>query len=99
MFSEWTSQVALVVKNLPANAGDMRDLGMISWRRARQPSPVLLPGESHGQKSLVGYSPQGHKESDTTEATAHVHVQWTVLCKWFLKMQNFNDVKRQKIPA
>ena len=61
MFSEWTSQVALVVKKLPAKAGDMRDLGMISWRRARQPSPVFLPGECHGQKSLVGYSPQGHR--------------------------------------
>ena len=32
-----------------------------------QPTPVLLPGESHGHRSLVGYSPQGHKESDTTE--------------------------------
>ena len=33
--------------------------------------PVLLPGESHGQRSLAGYSPWGHKESDTTEATEH----------------------------
>ena len=32
-----------------------------------QPTPVLLPGESHGRRSLVGYSPRGHKESDTTE--------------------------------
>ena len=32
---------------------------------------VFLPGESHGQSSLVGYSPQGRKESDTTEATSH----------------------------
>ena len=32
-----------------------------------QPTPVLLPGKSHGQRSLVGYSPWGHKESDTTE--------------------------------
>ena len=32
-----------------------------------QPTPVFLPGESHGQRSLVGYSPWGHKESDTTE--------------------------------
>ena len=34
-----------------------------------QPTPVFLPGESHEQKSLAGCSPQGHKESDTTEAT------------------------------
>ena len=39
----------------------------ILWRRKWQPTPVLLPGESHGQRSLVGYSPQGRKESDTTE--------------------------------
>ena len=36
-----------------------------------QSTPVFLPGESHGQKSLAGYSPQGHKESDTTEAAQH----------------------------
>ena len=39
------------------------------WRRAWHPTPVFLPGESHGQRSLVGYSPWGHKELDTTEAT------------------------------
>ena len=39
----------------------------IPWRRAWRPTPVFLPGESHGQKSLVGYSPQGLKELDTTE--------------------------------
>ena len=39
----------------------------IPWRRARQPTPVLLPGESHGQGSPAGYRPGGHKESDTTE--------------------------------
>ena len=38
-----------------------------SWRRKWQPTPVFLPGESHGQKSLVGYSPRGRKESDMTE--------------------------------
>ena len=35
------------------------------------PSPVLLPGESHGQRSLVGYSSWGHKESDPTDQRAH----------------------------
>ena len=43
----------------------------ICWRRAWQPTPVLLPGEPLGQRSLVGYSPWGHKESDTTEVTEH----------------------------
>ena len=37
------------------------------WRRKWQPTPVLLPGKFHGQRSLVGYSPWGCKESDTTE--------------------------------
>ena len=40
---------------------------MQAMRRKWQPTPVLLPGESHGQRSLVGYSPQGRKESDMTE--------------------------------
>ena len=58
--------------NLPANTGDTRNLGSISvgkipWRRAWQPTPVFLPGESHGQRSLVGCSLWGHEESDTTE--------------------------------
>ena len=42
---------------------------MIPWRRAWQPAPVVLPGESHGQRSLAGYSPWGCTESDMTEVT------------------------------
>ena len=55
------SQVVLVVENLPANTGDIGDIGFdpwvreIPWRRAWQPTPVFLPGESHGQRSLAGY--------------------------------------------
>ena len=41
----------------------------IPWRREWQPTPVLLPGESHEQRSLEAYSPRGCKDSDTTEAT------------------------------
>ena len=40
------------------------------WRRKWQPTPVFLPGESHGQRSLAGYSPRGCKESNTTKVTA-----------------------------
>ena len=61
--------MALVVKNLCASAGDIRDSGSIPWRRKQQPTPVFLPGESHGQWSLAGYSPCYHEELDTTEAT------------------------------
>ena len=39
----------------------------IPWRRKRQPTPVFMPGKSHGPRSLVGYTPWGRKESDTTE--------------------------------
>ena len=59
------SKVELVVKNLPANAGDTRNVGWIPgldplyWRRKGQPTPVFLPGKSHGQRSLEGYSPWG----------------------------------------
>ena len=64
--------MALAAQNPPANARDIRDTGSIPgsrrpWRRAWQPTPVFLPGESHGQRSLVGYSPRGHKELDMTE--------------------------------
>ena len=66
-----------MVKNPPAKAGDVGDagsiLGKIPWRRAWQPTPVFLPGESHGQRSLVGYSSWRCKELDTTEVTARTH--------------------------
>ena len=71
------SQVALVVKNSPANVGDIKRcgfdpwVGKNPWRRAWQPTPVFLPRESHGQRSLVGYGPWGHKELDMTEVTEH----------------------------
>ena len=42
-------------------------VGKVPWRRAWQPTPVLLPGESRGQRSLVGYSLRGRKELDLTE--------------------------------
>ena len=62
-----------MVKNPPANARDIRDAGSIpgSGRSpgGGQPTPGFLPGESHGQRSLLGYSLGGCKESDTTEAT------------------------------
>ena len=44
------------------------------WRRARLPTPVFLPGESHGQRSLAGYSPLGRKKSDTTEQLTHFYL-------------------------
>ena len=46
-------------------------VGKIPWRRAWQPTPVFLPGESHGQRSLAGCSPWDHKESDVPETNWH----------------------------
>ena len=59
------SQMVLVVKNWPANSGNIKKCGFnlwvrkIPWRRAWQPTPVLVPGESHGERSLAGCSPVG----------------------------------------
>ena len=53
----------------------VRSLGGEDPLEKWQPTPELLPRESHGQRSLVGYSPRGHKESDTTERL-HFHFTW-----------------------
>ena len=72
------SQVAGVVRNPPANAGDVRDMGPIPGLGRSpgegygHPLSVFLPGESQEEPDGL-YSPWGHKESDTTEATGHTH--------------------------
>jgi len=70
MVSLGASLVAQMVKSLPAvwETG-VQSLGWKDppWKRKWQPTPVFLPGKSHGWKSLVGYSPHGPKELDTTE--------------------------------
>ena len=48
-------------------------VGKIPWGRKWQPTPVFLPGEFHGRRSLVGHSPWGCKESDTTKRLTHTH--------------------------
>ena len=69
------SQVALVVKNPPAmRRGFNPWVGKIPWRRKWQPTPVLFPGKSDGQRTPVGYRPWGCKESDTTEYQGVVKV-------------------------
>ena len=64
------SPLAQMAKNLPAM--QETQVGKISRRTERQESPVFLPGEFHGQRSLVGYSPRGHRESDTTGRLTHI---------------------------
>ena len=61
--------MAQLVKNLPAMQETWFDprVGKIPWRKEWLPTPVFLPREFDGQRSLAGYSPCGHKESDMTE--------------------------------
>ena len=65
-----------MVKNLPASARDSGDTGLIP-ELGRTPgegnTPVFLPGESHGQRSLVGYSPWSHKELDVSKQLTLSH--------------------------
>ena len=72
-------------KESPPNVGDTRDSGSIPgsgrfpWSRKWELTPVFLPGKFHGQRSIVGYSSWGHKESDTTEREhthAHTNSYW-----------------------
>ena len=78
------------------NAGDAPRHGFDPWigkipgKRVWQPTPVFLPGESHRQRSLVGYSPWGHKESDMTEAIEHAHTRQgeVVMGVWYSCLEN-----------
>ena len=77
--------MAQLVKNLPAMREtwvDPRWVGKIPQRKAWQPTPVVLPGKAHGQRSLAGYSPREHKELDTTERLSraqHIDLLWFVI--------------------
>ena len=72
----WFSLVAQTVKNLPA-IQETR-VWSLGWadplEKEMTTHSIFMPRESHGQRSLVGYSPWGHKESDTTEQLTHTHV-------------------------
>ena len=75
-YYSWDSQVVLVVKNPATNTGRCKRhefdpwVGRIAWRRAWQPTPVFLPGESHKQRSLAGCIPKGHTQLDIEKAMA-----------------------------
>ena len=81
----------LHVKN-PLTVQETKTCGCDPWvrkspgRRAWQPTPVLLPGESHAQRSFTGYSWWGSKEPDTTKATEHAHMlTYTCVCIYISK--------------
>ena len=66
----------------------------IPWRRAWQPTPVFLPGESHRQRSLAGYRLQGCKESDTIEVTQYARTHG--LGAGDKEMTTFKELKMQQ---
>ena len=73
-------------------------VGKICWRRKWQSTPVLLPGKSHGQRSLVGYSPWGRKESDTTEQIHFVYFYlYRFIHSFFLNVASFQKLESMTI--
>ena len=70
-------------KESTCNAGDLIKpwIRKIPWMRAWQPNPVFSPGEFHGQGRLMGYSPWGHKDSDTAQLS---HCDWG---SWWLRQE------------
>ena len=88
-FIHISSPICPVVKNLPANEGDARDVGLIP-ESGRFPGVIngnllqyFFPGTFHGQRSLVGYSPRGHKELDMTKhVRAHTHTHTHLFAGW-----------------
>ena len=91
---------AVTVTKLPAvqepQETQVRSLGRKTpWRSALQPTPVFLPGESRGQRSLVGYSPQSHKKVDTTEVTEDARTHGNMGNGFFPQSENQRgDVRR-----
>ena len=69
-------------------------VGKIPWKRKWQPTPVFLPGKSHQQRSLEGYSPWGHKESEASEHThtalRHTVDPWTTWVELFISVYTQN---------
>ena len=64
-------------------------VGKIPWRKERQPTPVFLPGESHGQRSLVGYSPWVHRVGHDWVTNIHTHEFWNCIQNQLKKEMNF----------
>ena len=88
-----------MVKNLPANVGDNRDTGWIPgsrkipWRGKWQSTPAFSPGKFHGQRSLVGYSPWGHRvRHNWVTGHTHIHFQEEQICRYkiFPKIKWYN---------
>ena len=95
-----------MVKNLPPNAGDIKQrlgfdpwAGKIPWNRKWQPTPVFLPRKFHGQRSLGSYSPWGLKELDMAEH-AHTCSETEAECgkeDVFLRRKTFSKSREKSV--
>ena len=70
-------------------------VGKIPWKRKGQPNPVFCTGESHGQRSLVGYCPWDHKESDRTKATQYITCMWNLHMTKQMKQKETHRHRKQ----
>ena len=101
---QWGFPGGTVGKNLPTSAGDARDMGLISgWERSTgegngNPPKYSCLGKSHGQRSLVGYSPWGCKESNMTEHT-HTHIHTYTIIVQHSKGSQFIDIQDMRYLA
>ena len=84
----------MIDENVQCSTGFVVSKGE-DWRRQWQPTPVLLPGKSHGWRSLLGYSPWGQEESDLTERL-HFHFHFHALEK---EMATHSSVLAWRIPG
>ena len=89
-------------KESACNAGDPGSIpgsGRFPWRREWQLTPVFLPGESQGQRSLAGYNPRDCKESDMTDSHIHTHTHTHTLVFYDQahKLRVASQISSQKI--
>ena len=75
-------------------------VGKIPWSRTRQPTPVFLPGKSHGWRSLAGYSPWGRKELDTTERLHFhfFHFSYCIICLFSINLSYLENSAHSLFP-
>ena len=88
--------VSIITNELAIQSGPSFVLVALLWERKRQPTPLYLPGKSHGQRNLVGYSSWGRKESDTTEHTSQLYFTFASAHIFLLRVIELKKKKKGK---